>query len=264
MRKGMVYGNEIIIKMTRLLLIFSLICIFTGSVFSQNTDPKKVLFVGNSYTYFWNLPQHVAAMAEDQGRPISTAQSTAGGVTWGQHWRGEKDLRTRNIIKEGDYDIVVIQNHSMRAINAPDSLMYYGKLLNELIKISGAQTMLYMTWSREWDPFMIKEINEKYQELGRVINAPVAPVGLVWDKALEMRPGLGLYDADGSHPSALGTYLISCVFYSILTRDSPVGISHRLIMKDENGEKLYLNIQSKEDALFCQKVVESVVNDYID
>jgi len=220
--------------------------------------------VGNSYTYFWNLPQHVAAMAEEQERPITTAQSTAGGVTWGQHWRGEKGLKTRDKIQEEDYDVVVIQNHSMRTLNAPDSLMYYGRLFNDLIKKSGAQTMLYMTWSREWDPFMIETISKEYQELGKAISAPVAPVGLAWQKALEMRPDFRLYDNDGSHPSALGTYLISCVFYSMLTGDSPVGISHRLVMKDENGEKLYLNIQSKEDALFCQKVAESVVNDFID
>ena len=35
-------------------------------------------------------------------------------------------------------------------------------------------------------------------------------------------------------------------------------------MKDQNGEKLYINIQSEEDALFCQKVAESVVNEFID
>ena len=245
---------------TLVLILFG----FSNQILSQSNNSKKVLFVGNSYTYYWNLPQNVHLMAEDQGIDLETFQSTAGGSKWSQHYKGQRGLKTLEKIQSGGFDIVVLQNHSKSTIDYPDSLMHYGQLLAKKIRNSGAQPMLYMTWSREWDPFMIKTIKEKYVELGEIINAPVAPVGLAFDMALKMRSDLDLYAPDGSHQSTTGTYLASCVFYSMLTGLSPVGISPRLITEDADCEKLYINIQSPEDALFCQKVAAKVVNEFID
>ncbi len=229
-----------------------------GSLSAQSTAPKRILFVGNSYTYFWNLPQHVALLAKEGGVDLHTQQSTAGGVNWGQHLRGEKELKTQELIKEGDFDIVVLQNHSMSAFDRPDSLMHFGHILNELIKQKGAETYLYMTWAREWDPYMQPEIAKQYSELAKKINAKLVPVGLAWQRARALRPGFPLYDEDRSHPSPLGTYLTACMFYRVFTGKSPVGLSERLVFEDKKGEKLYINIQSKENALFCQKVVDDI------
>ncbi len=83
-------------------------------------------------------------------------------------------------------------------------------------------------------------------------------------EARQLRPGFPLYEEDRSHPSALGTYLTACVFYGIFTNQSPVGLPQRLTAFDKDGEKIYLTIQSKENALFCQKVAEEIINELID
>jgi len=231
---------------------------------SSKEEGQKVLFVGNSYTYFWNLPHVVQGFAQESDLNIMTQQSTAGGANLGQHWRGAKGLKTRSIVEQGDFDIIILQDHSMRSINAPDSLQYYGKLLGDLAKSKGAQPYVYMTWSREWDPYMIEPIQAEYTRLAERINARIVPVGLAWQRALELRPDLPLYDNDGSHQSSLGTYLTACVFYGVITGRTPVGLPHRLISKDQYGEKLYLTIQSKENALFCQKVAVDILRKYVD
>jgi hypothetical protein len=218
--------------------------------------------VGNSYTYFWNLPQQLNAMAEAKNVPLKAYQSTAGGTNLGQHWRGEKNLRSKEIIQEKTFDAIIIQDHSMRSIEAPDSLMYFGKKITALIRSRGAQPYLYMTWARIWDPYMQDPIQQAYEALGKETGAQVVPVGLAWQKARQLRPDLDLYDPDGSHPSPLGTYLTACVFFSSLTGESPVGLPNRLITTDKDGEKLYLNIQLEEDALFCQKVAEDITKAY--
>ena len=226
----------------------------------QANIPKKILFCGNSYTYFWNLPQSVMVLADSKDFDFDIRQSTSGGTNLGQHWRGEKGLNTVNKIKEGKYDIVILQDHSMQAINHPDSLLYYGQRLADLAKESGAKPFIYMTWAREWDPYMQEEITRKYTELAQKVNGQLVPVGLAWKRAHELRPDLVLYDEDGSHPSPLGTYLTACMFYSALTGDSPLGLPHRIISTDEDGEKLYLNIQSRETTQFLQKVAEEIIN----
>lgn len=58
---------------------------------------------------------------------------------------------------------------------------------------------------------------------GSRAHAAVAPVGLAWEHALTRRPQLDLWAGDGTHPSRAGSYLAACVFYSVLTRRSPVG-----------------------------------------
>jgi len=247
----------------RLLLFSVVLSFFCFSVQAQSE--KKVLFVGNSYTYFWNLPQNVAAMSNDKPSiRLKTKQSTAGGANLGQHWRGEKELKTKEILSNEKFDFVVLQDHSMRSIEHPDSLSFFGKKFATLIKEMGAQPVVYMTWAREWNPFMQETITKEYLKLAESINAKVVPVGLAWKMAKELRPDIKLYDQDGSHPSALGTYLTACVFYGVLTGESPVGLTHRLISKDMHQEKLYLNIQSKEDALFCQLIALETLKSFPD
>jgi len=232
------------------------------NLLAQKEIPERILFVGNSYTYFWNLPQTVELMIEEDNVDVDIDHSTAGGSNWAQHWRGEKDLKTKSRIKNGDYDIVILQNHSMSTINRVDSLMLFGNKLDNLIENSGAETYLYMTWARDYNPYMQDIINKGYAELAEDIDAVLVPVGPAFKRAQKLRPEIALYHFDGSHQSTLGTYLAACVFYGKLTGQSPVGLPHRLITKDQNGELLYLTIQAPNDALFCQKVAEDVLDEW--
>jgi hypothetical protein len=245
----------------KIVLIFLLV-VAHGLLISQAQLSKKVLFVGNSYTYFWNLPQCVSAMTQTDSLQLITRQSTNGGVNLSQHWHSKKDLETRAILEQDNFDIVVLQDHSMRAINSPDSLQFYGHKFADLISHKGAKVFLYMTWAREWNPYMQKTITEQYGLLAESINATIVPVGPAWQKAKEMRSDIDLYDPDGSHPSPTGTYLTACVFYGVLTGQSPVGLPARLISQDHNGEKLYLNIQSEGDALFLQEVANDIIKEW--
>ena len=240
-----------------------LICLCFSFVLIQvqaQEVPEKILFVGNSYTYFWNLPQTVDLMMESDGVTIvDTDHSTAGGANWGQHWRGEKGLQTQERIRKGGYDAVILQNHSMSTIQRADSFQVFGEKLYELAKSTGADVYLYMTWARAWNPYMQETITAGYKNFAEKMGAHIVPVGEAWQRSRELRPDLTLHDPDGTHPNPTGTYLTACVFYHVLTGKSPVGLPHRLIMEDKDGETLYLTIQSANDALFCQKVAEEVV-----
>jgi len=241
----------------------TLVCLFILIVsfptFAQQEVPEKILFVGNSYTYFWNLPQTVQAMAAEKKIDMTTRQSTSGGTHWGHHWRGERNLKTQNLIQSGNFDAVVLQNHSMSTFNRADSMFYFGEKLSDLAKNEGAKIYLYMTWAREWNPIMQKTITEQYTKLAKELNAQIIPAGPAWALARQLRPNFPLYDDDGSHPSALGTYLTACLFYGVLTKQSPVGLPNRLTAFDKDGEKIYLTIHSKESALFCQEIAKEIL-----
>lgn len=243
----------------KIFLCFFLVGMVSGPLLAQETDsdPMRVLFVGNSYTYFWNLPQTVEAMAHSQEVALVARKSTAGGTNWKQHWEGDKGLETRKIIKEGEWDVVILQNHSRSTLDDLEQFMEYGNKLIELVNETGAKPVLYETWSRAYNPLMINQIKEGYHALADRHQLEVVHIGEIWDMALELRPDLRLYDPDQSHPSTIGAYLTACAFYSHLTGNSVDPLDERISKTDGDGELLYLSIMSEDDANFLQELVDT-------
>ncbi|GAB4235801.1 MAG: hypothetical protein Tsb0034_10110 [Ekhidna sp.] len=239
--------------------LLGFVCFLSVSISNgyAQKDTLSVLFVGNSYTYFWNLPQTVEVISKEQdGVYIKARQSTAGGATWQEHWDGERKLESKKLITEGNWDIVVLQNHSKSTIEKLEQFEVYGERFVELVKKSGAQPVLYQTWAREYNPLTQPIIEKGYQSLAEKHKLKVVPVGNIWIMVRDARPDLKLYDPDGSHPSTIGTYLTACAFYAYLTDKNALGIPHRLKTRDANGETLYLSIMSPENAAFLQTAID--------
>ncbi|MBX2815313.1 MAG: hypothetical protein KTR24_04935 [Saprospiraceae bacterium] len=229
---------------------------------SLAAQEKQALFIGNSYTYFWNLPHTVEAMCDAMDFPLEAKQSTIGGANLGQHWRSDRELTSLQKLRDSDWDFVVLQDFSMSAIETPDSLYRYAKLWIKEIQADGAKPLMYMTWAREWNPLMINKIRTGYEQVANEAGADIVPVGLVWQRARELRPDLPLYSPDGSHPSPLGTYLTACAFYSVMSGKTPVGVPGVLRTRGADGETILLNIVGGGEARFCQQVVEEVLTRY--
>lgn len=224
---------------------------------AQGNKKTSVLFVGNSYTYFWNMPQVLQAMGESQGVSIIARQSTASGISLHRHWDDDRKLKTRERITESKWDYVVLQNHSKSTIDSLTAFKEYGNKFISLIKVSGAKPLLYMTWAREHNPTMQAAITKGYLDLGKETDSKVVPVGLIWKKALESKPELKLFMGDGSHPSPIGTYLIALCFYKAITGLPTADIPGTLTTVDKEGEKLYLSIVPSKDADFLQNLVDT-------
>ena len=88
-----------------ILLLFAL----TKTNANSNRDTLRVLFVGNSYIYYNNLPQMVSLLSDSLNTKLICKKSTFGGATLGDHWNSRKGLRTREILAKEKFDIVVIQ-----------------------------------------------------------------------------------------------------------------------------------------------------------
>jgi len=248
--------------MVRLTLweLLSLLALATG--LERKADSEQIFFVGNSYTFFWNLPQTVQAMARSQNRSMEVQQSTASGASLEQHWKGEKGLQTVQRLRSDSFDSLVLQDHSLASLEAPKEMIEYGRLLAQEAQKRKATVFVFMTWARAFDPGMQSAVEAQYEALAKDTGAEVIPVGLAWQRARELRVGFPLYASDQSHPTPLGAYLSACVVYGVLTRRSPVGLPSRLTTQDLHGEKIYLNIQSEEDARFCQEVAEETLLSY--
>lgn len=125
--------------------ILVLLILFPLIIFGQESKKKRVLFVGNSFTYMWNMPQMVEAMAIAEGVDLSTAQSTVGGSNFKQHWKREKNTKTQDLLENQRWDYVVLQGYSSGTIDNHESFDAYGSKLIELIKDNEAEPLLFMT-----------------------------------------------------------------------------------------------------------------------
>lgn len=236
--------------------------LFSISSGAQTTkDTLKVLFVGNSYTYVENLPQLVSILSEGTKTKLLTRKSTVGGAYLSEHWKGERGLKTCQLITNGKFDLVVLQDNSMATIQQPDSTAKYARLLCRLIRQSGAKPCFYMTWARERVPQYQQQISAVYSKIAKDNNAALIPVGNAWELARQLRPTIQLFNADGSHPSALGAILSAYVFTSVLTGEVPSSTPTEFWIKDANGESVRLNDMDALDAVFFQKVSEQILKE---
>ncbi len=179
---------------------------------AQEEKPLRVVIVGNSFTYFWNMPQLVQAMGASQGVSLEIRQSTVGGSNLKQHWLEEKGTLTRKFLKEERWDYVILGDHSLSTIDTPKSFDLYAKKFTELVRSIGAEHIVYMTWAYKSNPLMQPTITKAYLALAEELNVKVIPVGPIWMKCRELRPDLNLY-IDDKHPTSDASFLIALIVY---------------------------------------------------
>ncbi len=189
---------------------------------AEPLEQVQVLFIGNSFTFFHDMPKMVAELAKaGKQRPLNFVQVAPGGCTLEKHWKDGKALMA---IQSRKWDFVVLQEQSQRPLLNKDSMFDYAKRLNAEIEKQGAKTLLYMTWAYKDKPDDQKAITESYLELAKEINAEIAPAGLAWQEAILADKELILHERDKKHPNVTGSYLAACVFYATIYGKSPEGL----------------------------------------
>ncbi|MDT7832335.1 hypothetical protein RQM59_08085 [Flavobacteriaceae bacterium S356] len=214
-----------------------------------NKDSLKILFVGNSYTYYEQMPKMVAHISNGTQTKLITQRSAPGGARLREHWLGLRGMKTKELIRKGNFDIVVLQGQSMAALRRPDTLKKYAKLFSSFIKRHNAKPYFYGTWARESTPKLQKNITRVYTEIASSNKGVFVPVGEAWAYARKLRPTIRLYARDGSHPNKLGAYLTASVFVATILSEIP--------KKSDNVKGLFP--ADKRDILFCKKVARRFI-----
>jgi hypothetical protein len=136
-----------------------------------------------------------------------------GGATLEQHWRTGTAVER---IREGGFDYVVLQEQSLRPIDDPERLLDYGVRFAREIRQSGAQPVVFLTWSRRERPASQDTLDQAVGRLAAATQALLVPAGPAWQELRRLDATADLYDDDGSHPSPLGSYVAAQAFYRVL------------------------------------------------
>ncbi len=260
-------------QLNRFLLLFFLTFVTLSFAQSNSSDTTKILFIGNSYTYYNSSPELLRAMVKEKfpNQAIKVQLVSQGGMTLQRHWQDGKALK---IIKSDDWDYVVLQEQSKLSMvlvidsdtyfGETDQFFIYSRKFDTKIKNAGAKTVFLMTWSTKDRPEEQDILTYAYTAIAKELNAIIAPVGLVWEQ-LRSSDQFNLYDYDGSHPSPYGSFLSMTTLYATLFKDNPFGISGKISGVSLSSEgvpssepKTLINI-STVDAQAIQKASWSVV-----
>jgi hypothetical protein len=199
----------------------------------QPAPATRVLFIGNSYTYANGLPEMFATLSQAGKHPVALDMAAVGGWTLAQHLGATE---TQDKLNGRQWDFVVLQEQSVvPAIPAARTTGMYPAVreFRTRIRALKAEPVLFLTWGRKdglpdsgFPDFasMQDSLTAGYLGIADELDERVAPVGVAWQTGVGRDPGLALWDTDGSHPSASGTYLAACVLYATLFHASPVGL----------------------------------------
>ncbi len=169
----------------------------------------KVLFIGNSHTYFNDMPGIFKRLCADQGMDVHVTMLTKGGMGLDYHAKQEQ---TKFNILFGEYDVVVLQ-HTAHPMGDLDEMRKGAETIAAWCKEAGSRIVLYQTWTEKGDEKSQAHMSKVYFDLGVLLGADVAPVGDIWQKTRIEHPDNNLYFTDGAHASPEGSALAARVIF---------------------------------------------------
>lgn len=198
-------------------------------------DQYKLLFIGNSFTFFPNdvfstENPAVCALAKEIGTSLGL-DLEIDFVVKGAHtlkkFANEKDemgsIVDSKLKENSDYDFVILQEHSTTPVNDYNS---FNNAVGSLIKKVEAtqkdcEVYLYSTWGfpsavNETSIFssvskMEELLRNAYIKCGEENNVKVNQVGKAFTYVYENYKYINLYGSDDKHQNYAGAFLSSCV-----------------------------------------------------
>ncbi len=198
----------------------------------------QVLFIGNSFTYFNDMPYTFLNMAKTVD-PDARVESVAyGGYTLEQYCDETTEVGKQVISKIVSYewDYVVLQEQSLLPCTDPDKFVSSVKKLSHIISQIGAKVILYQTWAYEEGSEKLSGTGMTYDEMADALKrayeraasesaATVAPVGDVFARVSRSDYVTRLLNSnDNYHPSTSGSYLAACIIFRTITGKSAIGL----------------------------------------
>lgn len=220
----------------------------------------KMLFVGNSFTYYYDIPKLVEGLAKSANEMISVdyvVQGSASLVDHASHTSTTGLQIYNKLLERDDFDYVVLQEQSTT------SYSYYNNFKNAATSLANdvkatqknCEVRLYSTWAfegaihGEYDsiPKVEKLIRDSYIKCANEVTKidDVNFVGPAFTKVYIDYPSINLYYSDNKHPSMYGAYLSACVH--VLSMIKGINIDNTDFFGSKLGQYINTNDPSAQN-----------------
>lgn len=226
----------------------------SDDIFDDSDYTARILFIGNSYTYYNNFCATFTNLCRSAGQNPYVCQVTKGRHSLSQA-ANEKDAegaRVRFLLTTQKWDYVILQDRHNYPISRPKRITRAVKKLEPYIKAAGAEMILFMTWAPDKGHVDYRKFRKKvpgkavyyeklknyFYDLAEETNAVVAPVGTAFYQCQKQFPRIRLLRKDHSHPAQAGSYLSACVIYETVFKKSPIGLSYKGNLSAKRAKRL--------------------------
>ena len=206
----------------------------------------KVLFLGNSHTFFNDMPELFAQFVEKTTgeKPHVTMLAYSGREL---AWHRKEYFALRFNLMHGGYDYCIIQQaaHPYPPIA---STLEIGADIIGLCHRCGVKPVVYMTWAERRFPENQQKMIDTCKKLASDNRALLAPIGEVWQQVQNQWVDIDLYYKDGEHAGPYGDFLIAAVLCRLLAgdlspevsgmgfdflQDGPIDMERPLVIEDK-------------------------------
>jgi len=218
--------------MKKLILTFIIISI---TYLSNAQNPTRVLFIGNSITYFNDMPQTFENIANSFGDLTEVTMYAPGGTGFVNH---VVDANVYDYFRQGDWDFIVLQpgsNESPGYSYPIEETLTRAEILLDSIYIYNPCTKVlyyeisYGVWGST--PENLATYNETMDLIHTNLNFLAdntktfyAPVGEAISTAWNYDQSIMLWGSTGDiHPNDKGSYIAACVFYASIFQKPSLG-----------------------------------------
>lgn len=185
----------------------------------------RILMLGNSFTYFHDMPRILAALLGEEA-----VGNTKGGAYLHEQLDGGSELGQSALkaLTDEKWDYVVLQEQSRAPIFEREDFQSSVAKLCRLIRNNGAKPILYATWAYQdgteklastglTHQEMASGLYESYHAAAAANGALIADVG---EAFMALKDQLSLYEPDAFHPSETGSLLAAHVIARVIEQDA--------------------------------------------
>ncbi len=185
-----------------------------------NPQAQKILFIGNSLTYYNDLPGLVEQLSARAARPLAEDRVTLANATLGFHWYYTS---ARRRLYQDAWAFVVLQEYSSRPADDPAATLADYRLWGGAVNRLGARPIIFENWPHDARESDAPAMHATYLKVQQEIGGDLAPIGPAWLLCRRLHPEIELY-VDEKHPTVAGTYLAACVLYKTLYHQPATGL----------------------------------------
>ena len=157
----------------------------------------KVLFIGNSHTYYNDMPSLVKRRLDEEGYDCHVTMLAHPAWFLAQH---VEDPEAKFNIRFGGYNYVVLQEHA-HPFGPEEKFFEAVRTLTDWIKEAGATPVIYLTWAQKNEPEAQQRMTDAHKRIAEETGSLLAHVGDEWWGYMRSWPELEMYADDGAHAS---------------------------------------------------------------
>jgi len=234
-------------KLFKTLSLFSLLLLSQYS-WAVN-DSTNVLFIGNSITYFNNMPSMFRNIANNKGKAVRIATHTPGGTGIVDHY---VNAQLYSLIKSRKWDVVILQPGSSESAGASypvSTTVSRARILLDSIYKNNACTRVYLYQIPYGIPssggypkyFQVQTmIRDSVSKMADSLKLQMLPAGESFRAYYSLYQNQLLHSSiNNIHPNAFGSFLVASTMYTGVFQDSVSNCTYYSTIPKDTAMKFF-------------------------